>query len=256
LISGVYLPRAKKILLVGGSGALGSQIIKSRSFKNLDFPSKKKLDILNRATISKYIKKGYDLVINCAAMARMKECEKNPIKAINVNVFGTLNLVQEIMNYEVSQKKKVRLVHLSTDGVYPSTKGNYFENSPLKPYNVYGWTKLCSESVIKMLENYLIIRTRFFDKTNIRFNTAATDIFTSMIEIQNLVKEIKIMSFNKYVGIVNVGKKRKSDFDNFKKFKSNIKPCKRKDILKDINFELAKDASMNLNLLKKLKATQ
>ena len=36
--------------------------------------------------------------------------------------------------------------------------------------------------------------------------------------------------------------------------KPNIKPCKRKDILKSISFELAKDASMNLNLLKKLKA--
>ena len=84
MISGAYLLRAKKILLVGGSGALGSQIIKSRSFKNLDFPPKKNLNILKRATISRHIKKGYDLVINCAAMARMKDCEKNPIKAINV----------------------------------------------------------------------------------------------------------------------------------------------------------------------------
>ena len=37
-----------------------------------------------------------------------------------------------------------------------------------------------------------------------------------------------------------------------KKFKHNIKPCSRDDILKDLNFEIAKDASMNLNLFKKI----
>ena len=43
-------------------------------------------------------------------------------------------------------------------------KGNYFENSRLSPYNVYGWTKLGSEIIIKTLNEYVIIRTRFFDK--------------------------------------------------------------------------------------------
>ena len=147
-----------------------------------------------------------------------------------------------------------KTIHISSDGVYPSIKGNYSENSPLKSYNFYGWTKLHSESIVKLIKNHVVIRTRFFDKTNIKFNNAATDIFTSMIEIKNLVKEIRIMSFNKYIGIINIGKNRESDFDNYKKFKPNIKPCKRKDILKSISFELAKDASMNLSILKKLKS--
>jgi len=30
-------------------------------------------------------------------------------------------------------------------------------------------------------------------------------------------------------------------------------PCKRKDIVKNLGFKIAKDASMNLNLLKRLK---
>ena len=92
-----------------------------------------------------------------------------------------------------------------------------------------------------------------FDKSNIRFNTAATDIFTSAIEVQSLVKEIKYISSIKFNGIINIGKERKSDFENYKKFKKNIKPCRRKDILEDLGFKIAKDASMNLSLLKKLK---
>ena len=247
------MEKVKKILLIGGGGALGSSIVKSKIFKTLDSPKKKHLNLLKRSTIRKFLKNGYGLIINCAAIARMKECEKNPIKAININVFGTLNLVEEIINYETKSKKKIKLVHISTDGVYPSTKGNYSENSPLKPYNIYGWTKMCSESIVKILDSYIIIRTRFFDKTKIRFNTAATDIFTSMIEVQDLVKEIKYMSLKNFNGVINIGGKRRSDFENYKKFKPYIKPCKRKDILKDINFKIAKDASMNLSLLKKLK---
>jgi hypothetical protein len=104
-----------------------------------------------------------------------------------------------------------------------------------------------------MLKNYVIIRTRFFDKSNIRFNTAATDIFTSTIEVQSLVKEIKYISSIEFNGVINIGKKRKSDFENYKEFKKNIKPCKRKDVLQGISFKIAKDASMNLSLLKKLK---
>ncbi len=247
------MKKGKKILLIGARGNLGSSIVSSKLFKNLDTPKKKKLNLLNKSSIKNYLKKGYHLIINCAAMGRMRECEKNPIKALKVNVFGTLNLVEEIINYEIRSKKKVKLIHISTDGVYPSTKGNYNEKDKLKPYNVYGWTKLCSESIVKMLDKYIIIRTRFFDKKNIRFNTAATDIFTSMLEKNDLVREIKNISLTNFIGIINIGKKRKSDFENYKKYKANIRSCKRKDIIKNLGFKIAKDASMNLSLFKKIK---
>ena len=88
-------------------------------------------------------------------------------------------------------KKQVRLIHYSSDGVYPSIKGNYSVNSPLKSFYFYGWTKLHSEPIVKLIKYCVVIRTRFFDKTNIKYDTAATDIFTSAIEVQNLAREIK-----------------------------------------------------------------
>ena len=57
-----------------------------------------------------------------------------------------------------------------------------------------------------------------------------------MIELQKLVKEIKKISISKFVGVINVGDKRRSDFINYKKYKKNIKPCKRSDILKKSKF--------------------
>ena len=46
--------------------------------------------------------------------------------------------------------------------------------------------------------------------------------------------------------------KRHSDYVAYKKYKVNLKPCKRKDIIKNLKVNLAKDSSMNLNLLKKI----
>ena len=244
---------SKKVLLIGGSGNLGSTILNSKLFQKISAPSKRKLNLLKKNTIRKILKKNFDIIINCAAIARMKECDANPKIAIDVNISGVLNLVEEIIHYNNNNAKKIKLIHISTDAVYSSIKGNYSEKDIPKPYNVYGWTKLCGENFIKFLDDFVIIRTRFFNKKKIIYNTAAKDIFTSMIEINKLAKEIKKISFTSFNGIINIGERKNSDYLNYKKYKKNIKPCFRKDIMKNLNFIIAKDASLNLNLHKKIK---
>ena len=70
----------------------------------------------------------------------------------------------------------------------------------------------------------------------------------------SVIVELKFskISLKNFIGSVNVGSARRSDFDNYKIYKKNIKPTKRKRILKKINFDIAKDSSLNLNLLKKI----
>ena len=76
-----------KILLIGGSGNLGSEIIKSKIFKNIYAPSKKILNLLNQKKIGNVLKtKKFDLIINCASLARMRLCEKNVSQAIDNNI--------------------------------------------------------------------------------------------------------------------------------------------------------------------------
>ncbi len=246
--------KKNKILLIGGSGNLGSSIVKSKLFKNLYSPNKKNLNILNRKSIRKIIYKyKFNLIINCAAMARIVDCEKNPFKAINVNINGTYNLVKEILDYEIKYKKKIKLVHISSDGVYPSIKGNYSEKGPLGPYNTYGWTKLASEFIVKFINKHVIIRTRFFDGKKIKFKKSANDIFTSSIEVNDLVKKIKSISSKNFFGVINVGLKRHSDFIEYKKYNPKLQSCRRTDIMKGLKVNLAKDSSMNLNLFNKIK---
>ena len=248
------MKKNSKILLIGGSGDLGSSIIKSELFENLYSPDKKNLNLISRKSIRKVLNyHKFDLVINCAAMARILDCEKNTTKAINVNIGGTLNLVKEILRQETNYKRKIKLIHISSDGVYPSQKGNYSEKGPLGPYNIYGWTKLASEFVVKLVDKHVIVRTRFFDKEKIKFRKSANDIFTSSVEVNDLVKAIKMISLKNFTGVINIGSKRHSDYVAYKRFKNNLKPCKRVDIAKNLNVNLAKDSSMNLGLFNKVK---
>ncbi len=81
MIVGAYLKN--NILLLGGTGTLGKTIIKSNLFKNLYHPSRKRLNILDKSKIENYlIKNKINIIIHCAALARVKECEKNKKKSL------------------------------------------------------------------------------------------------------------------------------------------------------------------------------
>ena len=61
----------RKILLIGGTGNLGSKIIKSNIFNNLIAPKRQELDLLNPKKIEKILSKNqFHLIINCASIDR------------------------------------------------------------------------------------------------------------------------------------------------------------------------------------------
>lgn len=241
------------ILLLGGSGTLGKAIIKSKLFNNLNHPTSKTLNILNQKKIEDFlIKNKIKIILHCAALARVKECEKNKKKAFRINVFGTQNIVKSVNNCLKKNNLNIRVIFISSDAVYPSTRGNYKETDNLKSYNYYGWTKIQGEKAIKKLNSYTIIRTRFFDKHKIKFNYAAINIFTSSIEVSKLVKYINRIIKKKFKGVLNVGGKRISDFEKYNKYKKNIKPCDKSKIFNNLDLKLATDASLNLEKFNKL----
>ena len=240
------------ILLLGGTGTLGSQIIKSKIFLNLKYPTKNKLNILNKKKIEKYLViNNISLIIHCAALARVKKCELDKNKAKKINVIGTENIVNSIIKVKKNYKRDVKLVFISSDAVYSSVKGNYKETDRLSPYNVYGWTKLKGEKIVKKLKNFIIIRTRFFDKKKIPFKYSATNIYTSSLEVNKLIKFISKLINKNFQGIINVGGPKISDYKKYKKYKKNLLPCDKSKILNELNFKIATDASLNINKLKK-----
>ena len=51
---------------------------------------------------------------------------------------------------------------------------------------------------------------------------------------------------------INVGGKKISDFNLYKKYKDNLEKCLLYDIQKQLNFKISRNASMNCKLLDKL----
>lgn len=241
------------ILLLGGSGNLGSTIIKSGKFKNIFYPNKKKLNILNKKKITSYlIENKIRIIIHAAGLARVKLCEKYKNKAKKLNIDGTSNIVNSIKYVENKLNINILLIYISSDAVYPSTEGNYKETDNLKPYNYYGITKVKAEEKVHKLKKFIIIRTRFFNKKKIPYTYSAHNIFSSSIEANTLVFYIKKLIKKKFIGIINVGGKKTSDYNNYKKYKKNLVKCDKNKIFEKLKFTIASDASLNIDKLKRL----
>ncbi len=95
------------------------------------------------------------VIVNTAAMHHVENCEKEPLRAYEVNALGARNLSI------VARELEAKLVHVSTDYVFDGSKQRpYVESDPAAPLNVYGNTKLAGEVFIKgTAEKYFIVRT-------------------------------------------------------------------------------------------------
>ncbi|MBI3623513.1 sugar nucleotide-binding protein [Candidatus Pacearchaeota archaeon] len=244
----------KNTLLTGGSGKLGTAILVSGHFPEILSPPHEKLDLCNIDSIRNFLnEKPVDAVIHCAALTSMPECEKNPANAVNVNIIGTSNLVNEILKKEQDQGNKIRFIHISTDAVYEREDGNYSENSPTIPNSIYGWSKLGGECAVNALSNHCIIRTSFFDPKKLKFTECPNDVYTSKLAIAELADAIKLLLESDFTGTINVGNKRISNYDLFKKYVPELKSCKLSQIEDKLPAKLPKDSSMNVELWEKIK---
>jgi dTDP-4-dehydrorhamnose reductase len=95
------------------------------------------------------------VIVNTAAMHHVENCEKEPLRAYEVNALGARNLA--IVANELNSK----LVHVSTDYVFDGAKGcPYVESDTAAPLNVYGNTKLAGEAFLRgYVEKWFVLRT-------------------------------------------------------------------------------------------------
>ncbi len=154
-----------KTLLLGASGQLGKewQDFQQRSDSNIHlFPyTSSQLDITHFKELSDELREQQpDVVINCAAYTDVDGAEENRKAARKVNVEGVLYLA------ELSNELDFKLVHYSTDYVFPGTKADrkncpngYSEDHPADPINWYGRTKWEGEQAVRQTtDDHLIIR--------------------------------------------------------------------------------------------------
>lgn len=98
-----------------------------------------------------------DVILHCAAMANVDDCEKRPADAERINAV----LPGELAS--AAKKHDVKLVHISTDAVFDGQQGNYSENDEPNPLSVYARTKRDGElSVLNLNSEVLVARVNFY----------------------------------------------------------------------------------------------
>ena len=161
-----------KILITGANGLLGQHLVKlllDTTAYEIIATSKSEprgiiqnsrlhyysLDITDGMEVNLLLDKiGPDVVVHCAALTQVDECEQNPIKAWEVNVTATRFIV------DAAKKINAFFVFISTDFVFDGMSGPYKESDILNPVSYYGSTKVAAEkAVAESGLQYAIIRT-------------------------------------------------------------------------------------------------
>lgn len=155
----------KKILILGGSGMVGSCLIKLLELNNIVYStyfhnkfknSSFKINIESEQELENIFNKtNPDIVINlCGIYKNLDFCEKNKELVMNVNG----NVLKPIS--VLANKFNSFLITISTDQVFDGKDGNYNEISDICPINYYGKTKAEAEKLVqKIAKKYCIVRT-------------------------------------------------------------------------------------------------
>jgi dTDP-4-dehydrorhamnose reductase len=148
------------IWLIGNKGMLGNDVEKLLKERGLVYrASDKEVDITDYKALEKFGKdKEIQWVINCSGYTKVDKAEEEIDDAFRINKDGVKNIAL------FSVKRKIRLIHISTDYVFDGRQEGgavvYREDDKTKPINIYGNSKLAGEGEIKkILNEYFIIRT-------------------------------------------------------------------------------------------------
>jgi dTDP-glucose 4,6-dehydratase len=158
----------KKIIVTGGLGFIGSNLINilqkkyfiinvdkvnyASNHNNIDPYIKNykfyKQDINNKIFIKNILKKYKpSIIFNLAAETHVDRSIDGPREFIESNIIGVFNLLEAIRGYN----KKIKLIHVSTDEVYGDLKKKYKskEEDAYNPSSPYSASKASGDLLIK-----------------------------------------------------------------------------------------------------------
>jgi UDP-glucose 4-epimerase len=166
-----------KILVTGGAGFIGSQVadafisdghdvcimdnLSTGNEKNINPKARFfKYNIGNPEVLQIFEKEKFDVVNHHAAQIDVRKSVSDPIFDANINIIGTINLLQSCIKTGVK-----KFMFASTGGAIYGEQ-EYFpadENHPTKPVSPYGITKLAIEKYLFFYKNeyglnYTILR--------------------------------------------------------------------------------------------------
>lgn len=223
-----------KILLTGGSGLLGRNLIAHLGGHEVIAPSSSELDITNALS---FIPFKCDLVIHCAAIAKFADAEKDPLGTIDTNIQGTCNALRHAMT------RNARFVFISSSHVFDGQKGNYEYTDLPNPLTRYAKSKVAGEMAALIYDKSLVIRTEFCD-VDFPFDTAFTDKYSSKEYIDIIAPKIAEKCLSEQTGICHVGSSRRSFYEFGQLRNPNVKPGSVENLLKTSAVPILIDTSL------------
>lgn len=170
-----------RILITGARGLLGSALTKHLMGKHILLPADRKvLDITDRKAVDLVVGSFKpDLIVNCAAMARVDICETETeqARAVNSDAAGYLA--------EAAERVGAEIMHVSTDYVFDGKSDHPYtcEDEP-NPISAYGHSKLLGEvNVANSCSRHYIVRVvRLFALHGENFGSRIFHAISSALE--------------------------------------------------------------------------
>lgn len=150
--------RKQKALIYGGSGLVGSELIKAlRKDFDVDAPSHKDVDLIHVHQFRNHIAAvSPDQLIYAAGLTNVDQAEKQPALAFLLNAEAPRAIA------EIAASRRIPFHYLSTNAVFDGKQSYrpYRENDVPHPLSIYGKTKLKGEEfVIKSSPLNSVLRT-------------------------------------------------------------------------------------------------
>jgi len=202
----------KKVLVTGGSGFIGSHLIKklllnnykvncfdlenSISFKSNNFKFFKG-NILDKKALNN-ASKNCDIIIHLAASLGVKNTDDNLAQCLDLNILGTKNAL------ETAKKNKIKyFLYFSSSEIYGDQKSfPIYESFASQNRSVYAISKIAAENYVK----------GYFQKYNIKYNIIRFFNVYGPGQKENFVisKYIDLASRNKTLNIYGNGNQIRS----------------------------------------------